>query len=102
MGSTLPRFDADWSMIVCLLHLPAGSAVGGWVRATAINDIERHPTALKGKALTSVFAVCACQGLVCGNVDTEVVLQLPPTVLNCVEPQVSDIETVTSLPRPLP
>ncbi|BCB83709.1 hypothetical protein Psuf_010220 [Phytohabitans suffuscus] len=52
--------------------------------------------------LTSVFVVSAGQGLVPCRVDTEVVLQLPPTALNCVEPQVSDIETVTSLPQPLP
>jgi hypothetical protein len=100
--STPRRFDADWSMVVCLLHLPASTAVLGWVRATAINGIEGHPTALKGKALTSVFAVSAGQGLVCGNVETEVVFQLPSTALNGVKPQVNDVEAVTSLPRPPP
>ncbi|BCB83717.1 hypothetical protein [Phytohabitans suffuscus] len=89
-------------MIVRLLHLPAVRSLFRWVRTTAINGIERLSTEFNRKALTSVFAVSAGQGHVCGNVDTEVVLQLPPTALNCVEPQVSDVETVTSLPRPLP
>ena len=89
-------------MIVCLLHLPAGTAAAGWVRATATNDIKRHQTALKGKALTSVFADSAGQGPGRGNVDTEVVLQLPPTALNGTKPLVTAVVTVTSLPRPLP
>jgi hypothetical protein len=89
-------------VIVHLLHLAAKRSPIGWVRATATNGVQRDPTASNRKALTSVCAVSAGQGPIGGNVDTEVVLQLPPTALNGVKPQVSDVETVTSLPRPLP
>jgi hypothetical protein len=74
-------------MIVCLLHLPADTAVSGWERATAVNDIERRPKAFNGRALTSVFAVSAGQGLVRGNVDTEAVAQRASTAPNGVKVQ---------------